>query len=432
MTSSKKLLSKLMKREQIKRASTFFFPEHNNVKGFMGTGDIFFVGQKPSTGKFPTNKDKLFYRLLGKYGFANAHITDLIKTRGKTVAQMAKDELESNWSVFKKEIKILKPILIVAIGNDVYDNLKSLIKKSILIKIMHYSYRYGKKTNIKLWLEKDINNARDKYDIFKEMNKSQRLKYATLISAFEHHKRDFNRIINFISKNQHFFLNDLQRGLKRVIIPTENAKINLRSLFVQTINAAGGNNLTLTGKGCKKFWNRIKGLPNDKIINYGAFLKCLGDNKKSTEDLFKRLLKFNNIGKKKAALFIRDLFYAHKNPNNKTGIFKKCTIKEDELLIPLDTVISEMLNMMLGLRGTAKVRPGDFDMVNLFAKEVLKNKHMLIEDLWYWGHFSTRRKAKTRIMGFNEDMYYADIFTRPNERSRRMFKTFAKLLKQIK
>lgn len=166
MITQKKKVSLLKFKEQIKEKLTFFYPEYNGVKGFFGNGDVFFVCQKPSTGHFPSEKDKFFYNLLKKYGFKNAHITDLIKTRGKVITSISKDEFELNWSILEEEIEMLKPKLIVAVGNDAYNNLKYRIREIRLVKIIHYAFRYGNKERIKKRLEEDIKRVRKEADKF--------------------------------------------------------------------------------------------------------------------------------------------------------------------------------------------------------------------------------------------------------------------------
>ncbi len=124
----------------------------------------FFVCQKPSTGHFPSPKDKLFYRLLTKHGFQKAHITDLIKTRGRAKGQISKEELNLNWRIFKEELEAIKPKLLVAVGNDAYLNLRKKIKSIKTIKIMHYAFRYASRERIKKKLEGDINRVRGEYN----------------------------------------------------------------------------------------------------------------------------------------------------------------------------------------------------------------------------------------------------------------------------
>ena len=148
MTNSLKNL-----KEKAKEDLTFFFPKRNKVKGFYGDDKIFFVCQKPSTGHFPSPKDKLFYKLLAKYDFCNAHITDLVKTRGKAKSEISKEELDLNWNIFQKELEMIKPKLLVGVGNDAYLNLKKEIKSIKIIKIRHYTFRYASKKKIERRLE---------------------------------------------------------------------------------------------------------------------------------------------------------------------------------------------------------------------------------------------------------------------------------------
>jgi hypothetical protein len=39
----------------------WFFPRLNGVKGWQGTGDVFFVGAAPNFGRFSTEADKFLY-----------------------------------------------------------------------------------------------------------------------------------------------------------------------------------------------------------------------------------------------------------------------------------------------------------------------------------------------------------------------------------
>lgn len=98
----------------------WFFPQWNSIRGWLGTGDIFFVGPNPSTGWFPSKNDEFLYRELKLLGFENAHLTDAIKLRAKGEDV---DSLIGNHSLmdrqkdyFRQELEILKPVLIVPMG----------------------------------------------------------------------------------------------------------------------------------------------------------------------------------------------------------------------------------------------------------------------------------------------------------------------------
>ncbi len=61
---------------------------------------------------------------------------------------------------------MLKPKLIVAVGNDAYNNLKYRIREIRLVKIIHYAFRYGNKERIEKRLEEDIKRVRKEADKF--------------------------------------------------------------------------------------------------------------------------------------------------------------------------------------------------------------------------------------------------------------------------
>ena len=164
-TTKRKRLAMLRKeiinRDEIERwLEVWFFPEYKGVKGFLGTQDVMFVGSNPSTGRFPSKYDvrpKMvvvwFYEQLRKHGFENAHITDLMKIRasGKEV-----DELFGNQSLFNeqlkflmKEVEIVRPKMVVAMGNKCYNILKERVDIKI-VKILHYSSTRFPKNKAKL------------------------------------------------------------------------------------------------------------------------------------------------------------------------------------------------------------------------------------------------------------------------------------------
>jgi uracil-DNA glycosylase family 4 len=127
----------------------WLFPPEGNVQGFVGTSPVMFVAERPSTAKGFSGPGKSFlYPLLEETGNANAHLTDVIKTRGK-VGQPYPEEIAPHRHFFDREIEIVRPRLIVAFGQKVYDLLQfSLADRGIKIQqVWHYSYaaRWPKK-----------------------------------------------------------------------------------------------------------------------------------------------------------------------------------------------------------------------------------------------------------------------------------------------
>ncbi len=129
----------------------FFPPDESGVKGFFGTGSIVFVCPRPSTGSFADTASRLFYKLLKEHGFSDAHLTDMVKCRRKA-GKMSSVEIQNCLPFLIREIDILKPQRIVAVGNDVYRELKGLLEN--VIQICHYSYahRYKKADRLEMQL----------------------------------------------------------------------------------------------------------------------------------------------------------------------------------------------------------------------------------------------------------------------------------------
>lgn len=140
----KKAKLKALEKRIIRTApkETWFYPEHNEVKGWLGIQDIMFVGPNPSCNTFPSRYTDFFYDQLKKNGFKNAHLTDLIKIRAKNdEADMVIGEtFNAQIKFFKEEINIIKPKLIVIMGNRCKRALEQFkYQDKRFVEIPHYS-----------------------------------------------------------------------------------------------------------------------------------------------------------------------------------------------------------------------------------------------------------------------------------------------------
>lgn len=130
----------------------FRFPTEKVVEGFLGTDLIFIVGDQPSTSKWNVdNRNRRgFYDTLTKVGLANAHLTDLYKRRGSSSELKSRipSDLSEHVKFFRKEIELLNPTLVLALGELAYQFLALFTPelKSMLKQVWHFSYavRYGK------------------------------------------------------------------------------------------------------------------------------------------------------------------------------------------------------------------------------------------------------------------------------------------------
>jgi hypothetical protein len=130
----------------------WLFPAQDPVQRFMGTDPVFFVGDQPSRSEWPPDHPnrQAFYGHLQKVGLPNAHLTDLYKKRGACGALRAglPDDFHDHVRLFRREIEILQPTRIVALGHLAYRLLMQHVVelRPVLRRIWHFSYvvRYGK------------------------------------------------------------------------------------------------------------------------------------------------------------------------------------------------------------------------------------------------------------------------------------------------
>jgi|SRR5665213_628523 len=103
------------------------FPVQEPVQGFLGADPVFIVGDQPSTSPWgPDHPNRqAFYGLLEKIGASNFHLTDIYKRRGKS-SELRKclppdlkplpTDFSEHLMFFKKEVALLRPTRIVALG----------------------------------------------------------------------------------------------------------------------------------------------------------------------------------------------------------------------------------------------------------------------------------------------------------------------------
>lgn len=147
----------------------WLFPTQDPIQGFMGTGSIFIVGDQPSKSEWPPEHPnrRAFYGHLEKIGLPNAHLTDLYKRRGECSSLRAglPDDFHDHVRLFRREIEILQPTRIVALGHLAYRLLKQHLAEwqPALRRIWHFSYvvRYGKLSQYEANMRRAIWDASD-------------------------------------------------------------------------------------------------------------------------------------------------------------------------------------------------------------------------------------------------------------------------------
>lgn len=74
-----------------------------------------------------------------KYGFENAHLTDIVKCRGKKYSELTPREVSNCVKWFAEEVKIIEPKAIIALGKKAFDSLLSIRRFKPVLRLDHYS-----------------------------------------------------------------------------------------------------------------------------------------------------------------------------------------------------------------------------------------------------------------------------------------------------
>ena len=249
-------------------------------------------------------------------------------------------------------------------------------------------------------------------------------------SHYETNKKKIYVLYEFLEKNQNHSKSYLSKCLKCLLFDSFSAKEKLFRLFISSINAAGGNNLHYTGEACKKFFEDLKRLPNPnkKTLSNIEFFNLYSDSKNKIsnfEDYFRYInsqKRYKNFGKKKTALFIRDIKLF--DSISEERIFKE-EIPETHIKIPLDIVLVTVLNLILGLKKFPIEPARDFDLINSFLKDF---NSLIIDDIWFWGHFTLQKENRFRIVKINEDMIYSDKYLWQDNIHFKQFEEFIKIV----
>jgi hypothetical protein len=122
------------------------FPTEGLVQGFLGDDPLFIVGDQPSTSSWNESHPnrRAFYDTLPRVGAARAHLTDLYKRRGRAGELGAEipPDFEEHLAFFRRELEILQPKRVVALGNAAYGLLIRFIPelRGMLSRMWHFSY----------------------------------------------------------------------------------------------------------------------------------------------------------------------------------------------------------------------------------------------------------------------------------------------------
>lgn len=232
-----------------------------------------------------------------------------------------------------------------------------------------------------------------------------------------------NQIAKFMVENKDFREQYNTNCIQSFIASRKNAKEVIYSIFVSSLKAGKESNLEKSGIGANYFFNKLDTLPDTTHLEYRYFLNHFGCS--NPKELFSQLeKKVTNMGEKKVALFMRDLDFCHRNVRSIFDSYNEKVVSKS-LVIPVDVVIRTIYDR-LGLVNYDN--KGYFNLINEHAKQEFGEEFMIVEDLWFWGYFSTKGSENNREIVFNDAKFYTDSYIYPSSTLKDKVNEFIRLL----
>ncbi|MBF4257923.1 hypothetical protein EAY27_20120 [Vibrio anguillarum] len=237
-------------------------------------------------------------------------------------------------------------------------------------------------------------------------------------------KSKINQIVEFMEENKELREQYNTNCIKSFIATSNNAKEVIYSIFINSLKAGKESNLSSNGDGAKFFFDKLDSLPDSECLDYRDFIKHFGCS--NPKELFSLLeQRVTGMGAKKAALFMRDLDFCQRKARPIFTSYNE-KVASKSLVIPVDAVIRTIYDRL----GLVSYKEKDyFNSINAHAKQEFSDQFMIIEDLWFWGYFSTKGSENNREIIFNEAKFYTDSYIYPNRQLENKINEFICLLK---
>lgn len=207
------------------------------------------------------------------------------------------------------------------------------------------------------------------------------------------------KLLNFLRDNHSLTKGYHSQSFIEKTVLCKDARSKIIILFIHALNASNaGGNLDNKGLAIEKLIEVTANLVGDKLT-FSSFTKavtgkpCNEPSKEAVDAVFNKLVSkdYPQVGRKKAALFLRDLLYT-----GAEDIFTDVSSNKiwPMLIVPVDKVIADLL-------GRYYKKDMKNDEWNGYLIKECGDDHMYYEDLWFWGHFGTKVSKKGRSVERN-------------------------------
>lgn len=179
-----------------------------------------------------------------------------------------------------------------------------------------------------------------------------------------------------------------------------NWKEKLRILFVNALSSGRDGKVSEKSKTIQEFEIMVNTMNSPHYKELLNRFHCT-----NYYDLFESFKKFDQVGPKKSALFLRDILFFD-------NVIKYTPINlKKELLVPVDRVIVRTMNSIFSENYNPD-RIKTFNEINNRAKVIFPEQPIYLEDLWFWGRFyrcKENESSSIPFCEFNKDLLIIDI-----------------------
>jgi uracil-DNA glycosylase family 4 len=221
--SMENLRKKIEKCKACGKNRFWYFPEYNGVKGFLGEKTYIFVCSQPHEGSFRPESivgDKCLYQCMKKYRFSNSHLTDLVKCRGPKGKELKKTEIDNCNKWLRKEIEIVNPKAIIAVGKKSYSGLMQEEDIRPVIMINHYSTAMYDK------------EYEREFEVLREYLNAGKIRHGTKIPELIK-EQDHQQVIHTVEQSlQSKYLSEIDR-LRKTEVITQKDFFELRDKWTE-------------------------------------------------------------------------------------------------------------------------------------------------------------------------------------------------------
>jgi hypothetical protein len=209
-------------------------------------------------------------------------------------------------------------------------------------------------------------------------------------------------IFDFLTSNRQYN-RDLQlKFYKSTLYPYETEPEKILALLYNTANTQSQPDIDKLGTFFMTLHQHQASLCSmSEFIHHFDHTKPV-----SYKSLYQVLENQDGWGPKTAALFVKNIYWLHnKGYGSKYKIWPdvpKKVVKNDELYLPVDAVITAIFKKM------DPTRSWNFKSINHLIKEHYKGDEIEVwDDLWFWGFFTQKVEEKHRKFEWNENKYWA-------------------------